>query len=47
MKLILTEDDGTVLDSTELTRPELDAAQRRQPWRAQEILGHLQAGEQQ
>jgi hypothetical protein len=43
MKLILTDDDGVLLDETPVTRAEWDDAQRS-PLFAQSIITQLSAG---
>lgn len=43
MKLILTDDDGALLDTTEITKEDWDKAQTY-PWFAAGILQSLQAG---
>lgn len=44
MKLILSDDDGTVLDSTDVSDADWDLAQVS-PRQARAILNELQAGE--
>lgn len=41
MRLILTDDDGTMLDSVELTRAEFDAEVKHSPT---SVLSELQPG---